>query len=106
LSVTGGCGNPSKTQKMLLPKPSNQRRPETWPLVAGVFVLCAFVALSVKALKVGNDWNLFLQFWLWMLKGNWAFFFITGLYSADRPLSALCFYHFRRSLKHLNFWGT
>jgi hypothetical protein len=43
---------------MLLPKP--QRRPETWPLVAGVFVLCAFVALSVKALKVKSfQWKMY-----------------------------------------------
>ena len=40
---------------MLLGKVPARLRPrnaETWPLVAGVFVLCAFIALSVKALKV------------------------------------------------------
>jgi hypothetical protein len=65
----GGFGTTqlfAKTE-MLLPKPSNQRRSETWPLVAGVFVLCAVVALSVKALKVGTALVLFS---LWMLKGN------------------------------------
>ena len=33
-------------------KKVERQRQETWPLVAGVFVLCAFIALSVKVLKV------------------------------------------------------
>jgi hypothetical protein len=52
-AVTWQFRNPST--KMLLGKAPARLRPrhaETWPLVAGVFVLCAFIALSVKSLKV------------------------------------------------------